>query len=517
MKRPLFSFLAAVAAALLFTTTAHALPGGRPSPAADTVVKGEPRVHSGPSDYFASLDSLPAAQIIERVDAFIEATPEAQRAGAAGLAFDYYSSSPVLGHDAVAVHLADRWFLSRILEWPDPATYPLLYAYAEFNRSSLIGMSAPGLVMEGMDGRRYDIREFVNRNKVLYFYDDQCKTCLEQSRELARFAREYQGATLYIYAVNTGSDPGAWLRYVRENFDGIKENPAVKLVHLHDPQDRNDYRRKYGLLSTPGMFLINAQNIIEGRRLDCDALARLLEVQYSGKRVLGKLIADIFEAVAPQDPESIRIIAESLRSRVGEDRALYRETFYTLYNYLRNEMSHTCQEGAVAVAQDYILNRDDIWSPEFREEISEALARYRLNPLGSKATDLLLQDRDGKNRKMLGGCSRRTLLFFHIVGCGDCRREHALLRENSALLRKKGVRVIYIYLGHSEEEWQRYVEANRDLEKEGWVFLHDVRGTSGVREKYDVQYVPRIYLLDRSKTIIAKDIDVPVLVNLLQE
>ena len=465
------------------------------------------RIHESPAAYFGSLPAMPADSLAAKADALIEASAEGSRGAVAMAAFDYFSNSPVMGHDAVAVHVADKWFLSKTLEWPDAATYPLLYAYAEFNRNSLIGMSAPGLKMEGLDGKTYDVREFVNRNKVLYFYDDQCLTCLKQSRELADFAKGYKGPTLYIYAVNTGSDPLAWIRYVRENFALVGDNPDVRWINLSDPSDSNDFKRKYGLITTPGMFLINNQNIIEGRKLDVEALAALLDVQRSTRGTLSRTIAKIFDEVSPQSAEEILAVAEAFAQKCGEDRPLYRESIYAIYSYLRNEMPLTYQEGAVAVADRYILGRPDMWSDEFRAQIEEALARYRLNPLGEKATDLTLQNENGDDVRMLKGCAPRTLLFFHIVGCGDCRREHALLREKAEFLHSHNVRVVYIYLGFSESEWKGYIETNRDLEKMGWVFLRDAKGESGVREKYDVQYVPRMYLLDRKKRIIAKDID----------
>ena len=476
----------------------------------------EQRVFSGLEEYFTSLETAPPDSIISCIEALVASADSSSKASVAGAAFDWFSASPVMGHDAVAVYIADRWFLDHTLEWPDAATFPLLYAYAEFNRQSLIGMSAPSLVMHSLDGRQYDVREFVNRNKVLYFYDDQCKTCLQQSRELAEFARGYKGSTLYIYAVNTGSDPLAWARYVRENFAGVADNPDVRLIHLADPEDSNDFRRKYGLLTTPGMFLLDAQNVIVGRRLDVSALEELLGIQKDASRTLGRLVESLFDNLGQTDTATIRMVAESFVAETQDNPPLYRDLFYALYNYLRNGMSLGSQEGAVLVAEDYMLGRNDVWSPEFQEQIRDAIARWRLNPLGSKATPLVLQDTTGRERKMLKGCARLTLLFFHIVGCGDCRREHKALRENAALLKRKGVRVVYVYLGFNRKEWLSFVSDNRDIERYGWNFLSDLDGTSGVRRLYDVQYVPRMYLLDCRKRIIAKDIDTPALLQLLE-
>jgi hypothetical protein len=54
---------------------------------------------------------------------------------------------------------------------------------------------------------------------------------------------------------------------------------------------------------------------------------------------------------------------------------------------------------------------------------------------------------------------------------------------------------------------------NNDRE---WIYFWDKNGDSDMHTKYDIHYVPKIYLLDKNKTIIAKDIDTSTL-NILIE
>jgi hypothetical protein len=63
-----------------------------------------------------------------------------------------------MGHEAVAVHIADNWFLNGRLKLENENLYPILYTYAEFNRSSLVGCDAPALLMEDAEGNPVDVR-----------------------------------------------------------------------------------------------------------------------------------------------------------------------------------------------------------------------------------------------------------------------------------------------------------------------------------------------------------------------
>ena len=148
----------------------------------------------------------PADSVILEIDRLIEAAPDSLKADVAGRAFNIYSESPVMGHDAVAVHIADDYFLNGRLEWSDPETYPMLYAYAAFNRRTLIGMDSPDFLMENLAGGMKSLRADAGHYKLLFFYDTQCSTCHRYSEEIARMARNYSGGRLSIFAVNTGND-----------------------------------------------------------------------------------------------------------------------------------------------------------------------------------------------------------------------------------------------------------------------------------------------------------------------
>ena len=160
--------------------------------------------HPSVTAYLQTLLNEPVDTINLRVDRFIESVGQQQpelQSKTAGLAFDYFTSSPVMGHEAVAVHIADNWFLNGRLKLENEELYPILYTFAEFNRSSLIGMPAQPLVMEDPDGQLTDIRSVEAAHKILFFYDTECATCRKEAPLLAALLQDYQGDPITFFAI----------------------------------------------------------------------------------------------------------------------------------------------------------------------------------------------------------------------------------------------------------------------------------------------------------------------------
>lgn len=464
----------------------------------------------GVTGYFDSISAQCVDSIICKVDELVDGIDDKDiKSKTAGLAFDYFRTSPLMGHDAVAVHVADKYFLSKQLVWPDDATYPSLYAYAEFNRSSLIGRDAPELVMESYEGIPVSLRNDLGQYKLLYFYDTQCSTCREYSDKIAEICRNYGGGRLSVFAFNTGSDREAWKTYINEKFFGMN-GWKLDFHNVWDPDDANDFRRKYGVLSTPAVVMLDSQNKIIGRSLDPEALRQLMGVENENSRSYKKLFSKLFKALSPLDSSDIRMIASSYAAKAEGDSLIWREGFYELFNRLRDNPNAVYQDGAVYVAENYILGKPEFWSEEYLDAVRYALEMFRLNPPGSKAPDLRLIDTSGNFRMMLKGRSKYTLLIFHIVDCPDCKREFKVLEREAAGLKKKGVRIVCIYAGKDEAKWKKFASTFH----KGWTYLSDVTRSSGIGVKYDIAFVPKLYLLDRRGIVIAKEIDAETLVSM---
>lgn len=183
-----------------------------------------------------------------------------------------YLNSPVMGEEAVAVHLFDTWFAPGKVQMKSETDLLNARIYSDFNRATLIGMDAPVLNLENLEG---GIERLPAEGKVsvLYFYDSSCSNCTAQTL-LLPYVLDEADFEIDFYAVYAGSDRETWRKYVGEHF-GFS-NPRIRVHHLWDPEVESDYQRLYGVLATPKMYLVEPQGTILGRRLTAESLLQLL-------------------------------------------------------------------------------------------------------------------------------------------------------------------------------------------------------------------------------------------------
>ncbi|MCF0177238.1 MAG: redoxin domain-containing protein, partial [Bacteroidales bacterium] len=239
---------------------------------------GAQQIYSSVRSYLDGIVTLPIDSIIHKCDLLIAEGENAEnQSKIAGLIFDYFTSSPIMGADGVAVHIADNYFLNKKLSWPNASSYPALFTFAEFNRESLIGNRAPSLDIEDIDGNSLSIPKGEKGLSLLYFFDDHCASCAKETPAIASFLQHYDGAQpLTLYAVYTQSDKESWKKYADLHFNSIT-NPQVRVYNLWDPEATSSFHMKYGVLSTPRLFLVDQENRIVGRMLDSKAIVTMIE------------------------------------------------------------------------------------------------------------------------------------------------------------------------------------------------------------------------------------------------
>ena len=184
--------------------------------------------------------------------------------------YSHYLESKIMGDDAVAVHVAEKWFLSGAVPMASEMDLFNARIFTEFNRESLVGKRAPVLTLKDGNGTPHRVPAS-GEYSVVFFYDTSCPVCRTESVRLRQLAQE--GIFPFkLYAVYVGQDRAAW--------DAFKADFPFA-THVWDPQVESDYQRKYGVLQTPSLFLVNSSGTIVGRGLDAGALRILLNREFS--------------------------------------------------------------------------------------------------------------------------------------------------------------------------------------------------------------------------------------------
>lgn len=185
--------------------------------------------------------------------------------------FHHYRTSRVMGEEAVAVHIYDKWIGSGLVKPKHEFEEMEAELFVNFNRRSLIGMKAEPVTLKDACGRSVTIPK-EGRISILYFYSTSCMKCMLESPRIPPVLEEVE-IPVDFYAVYTDFDKRDW-RAFRRNFK--VSNPNVKVKHLWDPDADSDYPLMYAVNATPRMFVVWEDGEIIGRRLEVENLKQIL-------------------------------------------------------------------------------------------------------------------------------------------------------------------------------------------------------------------------------------------------
>lgn len=481
-------------------------------------------------------DGQQPSDIISRADAFISTgkTPE-ERARLAYYIYRYYRESKIMGYDEIAVYVADAYFIKGGYTLPDTDAVMEMKLFAQTNRLSLIGMRAPGLTLEDPAGNKVELANGNQDYTVLYFYDDECASCIRTTPALMQYLiRNTEGLNFTVYMIYTQDDRERWMNYLQKAVHPFKVPDNVNIVQLWDPEMTSDFVTKYGVISTPKMFLLNRQGIIVGRDLTPAALSQVVDVQESILTPTEMIFERIFTPIAnTADTTLVTKEIDTFFEDSKDNPEFFHELFYTLYQYLKTSAGYTLQQGAAYLANKYIAGMPELWetvtftttgetkgsviradfsSPEdFIDQTALAVLMFYRNPLDRPVADLELRTPKNKKFRIYDVKSRYTVLYFYNTDCALCRGVTKDLAEMYAEYRRDEMEIVAIYTGR-DNKWKNYLKENNP----GWINLWDRKRASGMFDKYDLIDVPAIYLLDENKNTIAKDINPDVLSVLLE-
>ena len=381
--------------------------------------------------YFSLLDAEDFGTKITECDALIEAaTDPSLRQRIALKIYDHYLNSKLMGDEAVAIHLTDKWFSTGEVAMGSDQALLDAKLFADFNRQSLIGMPAPKVTLHNPFGEEVSVPEPVEgRFQVIYFFDTDCAKCKLETAMLRNMLDD-KDYPVDVSAVYVGHDMDSWKIWRGSTFVLNKGNTRIR--HLWDPDDESDYQMKYGVTVTPRMFLVDPDGFIVGRGLDTGALASLLDIYLDdgiykyGKEESSVLLDEVFSVYGAKVGSSDVMEVASLlsdRTLAKGDTLGFKHMEGDLLYYLATKRGEGFKEGTRLFVKDYILSRPEIWNtPDDSLAIVGMASMFdgllSKAPVGAKVPKTPIKGWNKLRRK--GG-----FFLFSSQGCPVCAAEKA--------------------------------------------------------------------------------------------
>ena len=493
-----------------------------------------------------TFDTQTVENIIPKTDALIATAKDSTEASfIAGAIFDYYRTSPIMGYDAIAVYIADTYFINKKLEYPNDESAITIPIFAKYNRNSLIGMRAPELNLPDSLGQYHSLSSTSGKYKIIYFFDTDCAICKIETPKLMRYlSKEFNNQNnnadnftqLTIYRVYTQDHRDKWTSYIKRK-DISPELPLnINIIDVWDPAFVSNFPELYSVLSTPRMFLLDEQNTIIGRNLNTDALSKLISKYEERPNEMFSFYDRIFKQILPKNPNEaadstlLTSLIDAFYQNSQSNTKLTKDVMLGLYQYLKTSPNYDLQKGAAYLGKTYILAKPKLWNNEkFLHETAIAINLFYRNPLGKPAQNITLNKMPAhpnfftnllnKEYSIYDSHSEYTVLYFYNLDCALCEAVTLDIKKTYELFKKEDINFLAINTGTNKKEWRKHVE--KDLfsgrDNPHWINLMDAKRKSDMFQKYNLSGVPLIMLLDQDKTTIAKDITPSVLQKLLKD
>ena len=352
--------------------------------------------------------------------------------------YGHYVDSKLMGDDAVAVHIARKWFLSGKVKMNSDVDLLQARFFVELNEASLIGCRAPSLPCSDPAGRPVELfgegGPGPGRYTVLYFYDTSCSSCSAESLLLDRYAASCPYDVGFV-AFYVGSDASEWKKYRESSLS----NGAF--THLWDPEGLSDFPMKWAVLKTPRLYLVDPDGIIAGRGLDTRALMQLLSsVMEEDSYVYGSEESNlIFSALLEGEDDAEKAVGEvaalfAARTLQAGDTAGFKRFAGDYLYFLASRRGEGLKKGTAAFIERYILG-EKFWTG--RRDSSDVVLPakmtydlYQRAPVGSRIARLKVPGTLKKgNGKVRSGrfrldrlCPKPAYIVFYTEGCGNCEK-----------------------------------------------------------------------------------------------
>lgn len=153
-------------------------------------------------------------------------------------------------------------------------------------------------------------------------------------------------------------------------------------------------------------------------------------------------------------------------------------------------------------------------SPKAVAAVQEELNRAMRLMTGAVAPDFAQATPEGKDLKLSDMRGKYVLIDFWASWCGPCRQENPNVVRMYQQYKDKGFDILSVSLDSARDRWLQAIEAD----KLTWKHVSDLKGWSNeVAQMYEVQGIPKTFLIDPQGKIIATDLRGPTLEAKLKE
>ena len=204
--------------------------------------------------------------------------------------------------------------------------------------------------------------------------------------------------------------------------------------------------------------------------------------------------------------EKISSAVKKLLDNAQVDVVMYNYFYRKGEDYLYNPNSPSRSDEYFIPFLEHLVN-----SPKVVEE-GKVRPRYQLelaykNRPGEKASDFIYTLNSGATGNLYSISSKYTLLMFFNPDCKECQETTAEIKRSTAIsaaVSAGSLKVLSVYPDENLEIWKSHLS---DIPA-SWINGYDKNQSVRKNDIYDLKAIPTLYLLDKGKIVLLKDVGV---------
>ncbi len=223
-----------------------------------------------------------------------------------------------------------------------------------------------------------------------------------------------------------------------------------------------------------------------------------------------------FTQVAYNNSDSIAHDALEILKKAEGNKQTLTAIAKLMINNFENSGKWANEKAFIAIAENYFLN-DKIPSPEsFKQKLQFRVNIMKKLLTGEKAPDIPLAEMNtDKVFNFEDIKAPLMILYFWSADCHHCQQFTPGFYDLYKKYKDKGLKVVAITATNDFDNWKKYVADNGFTD---WINAYYAGKNYGeLIMIYDIFMTPRLYVLDKDKKIIAKDLDLKTLKWFLHE
>lgn len=190
-----------------------------------------------------------------------------------------YENPTSVGTEGLWVHMANKYYLSGDMGIAEETKKRIADKVGTL-KNLLVTKTFPALALTDPSGKKVSPQDIQAKYTVIFFYSPTCGHCKEASPKLKEFFDNNKDKGIKVMTVSTDHNLQEWKDFI------IKYN-FTELINGFDSTNQIDFNRKFDVVTTPTIYILDKDKKIIARKMPIDQLQDFMN--YYQNRVASKL------------------------------------------------------------------------------------------------------------------------------------------------------------------------------------------------------------------------------------